>query len=301
MNHDQPPPGRCGYVALAGRPNVGKSTLLNQLVGQKISITSRRPQTTRHRLLGIKTRLPDQIIYVDTPGLHQNARRALNRYMNRAASGSLQDVDMVVFLVEALRWQPEDDYVLSLMRASRVPVILAVNKIDQARPREKLLPYLEQVSGKMAFGEIYPLSALKGDNLEQLEQGILRLLPPGQRLFPEDQITDRGERFFAAELIREKLITRLGDELPYRLSVEIENFRDDERLSYIDAVIWVEKRGHKPIVIGRQGQLLKNVGTLARQEMEHMLGRKVFLQLWVKVREDWSDDEQALRRMGYGE
>jgi GTP-binding protein Era len=291
--------GHCGYVALVGRPNVGKSTLLNRLIGQKISITSRKPQTTRHRLLGIKTLGADQIIYVDTPGLHRDAQRAINRYMNRAASGALADVDVIVFLVEATRWLAEDDYVLELLRRGQAPVILGINKIDRVKNRAELLPYIQEISAKMNFAGVFPLSAEQGDNVEALEAALVPYLPEGILLFPEDQVTDRSVRFLAAEIIREKLIRRLGEELPYRISVEIERFNEEERLTRIHALIWVEKPGQKAIVIGQQGRLLKEIGTQARLDLEQLLERKVFLELWVKVREGWSDDERTLQQLGY--
>lgn len=294
--------GRCGYVALIGRPNVGKSTLLNRLLGCKLSITSSKPQTTRHRLLGIKTVAPHQILYVDTPGLHRGSQqRALNRYMNRTVSTVLETVDVIVLLVESLRWQPEDDYILERLRNKSVPVILCINKIDQLKQRRLLLPYLQELASKMAFADIFPLSALNGENIPELEQKIISLLPENPPLFPEDQLTDRSERFLAAEFIREKLMRLLGEELPYRLSVEIEQFKEEENLLRIDAIIWVEKPGQKVIVIGKEGQVLKRVGTEARQNMESLFQRKVFLQLWVKVKPDWSNDEKALYQLGYRE
>ncbi len=292
---------RCGYVALVGRPNVGKSTLLNRLLGQKLSITSRRPQTTRHRILGIKTAPGIQILYVDTPGLHAHTPRAMNRYLNRAATDSLADVDAVVFVVDAGRWLADDDWVLELVAAVKRPVILAVNKIDRLKDREALLPFLADVSARYAFTEIVPVSARRGDNLERLEHCLVRLLPFNPPLFPEDQITDRSERFLAAELVREKLFRKLGEEIPYGLTVEIEQFRQEGALRRIHALIWVDKPGHKPIVIGKDGERLKAVGSEARRDMEALFGGKVFLELWVKVKEGWADDERALHNLGYGD
>lgn len=295
-----------GYAALVGRPNVGKSTLLNLLLGQKLSITSHKPQTTRHTLLGIKTGNTGQIIYVDTPGLHPGAKRALNRYMNRAAGNTLQDVDVIVFMVEALRWHDEDDYVLSLLKQCKQPVVLAINKIDKVKLREELLPYIGQCQERYGFDSVFPISARRGTQVSELEQRIIQLLPQGQPLFPDDQITDRNERFFAAELVREKLMRRLGEEVPYRLSVEIEQFsehtakqKNDPPLLHIGAIIWVERSGQKAIVIGKQGRILKAVGSDARKDMERLFGCKVYLQLWVKVKNDWSDNETVLNRMGY--
>jgi GTP-binding protein Era len=292
---------RCGYVAIVGRPNVGKSTLLNRLLGQKISITSRKPQTTRHRILGIRTDAAAQVIYLDTPGLHRGAGRAMNRFMNRVAFGAIQDVDVVVFLVEALRWTEEDGFVLRRLKGAGLPVVLAVNKVDRVAEKPRLLPYLAQVAGYFDFVAVIPVSATQGDNLEQLEREVLVHLPQAPAMFPEDQLTDRTERFLAAEIIREKLMCKLGDEVPYRLSVEVDRFAEEQDLTRIDAVIWVERKGQKAIVIGQAGRTLKAVGSEARHDLEELLGRKVFLRTWVKVKEGWSDDERALRQMGYGD
>ena len=292
-------PTRCGLVAIVGRPNVGKSTLLNHLVGQKVSITSPKPQTTRHRILGIKTTQTAQAIYVDTPGLHRRAGRAINRVMNRAAQSSLHEVDLVVFVVEALRWTEDDELVLERIRERQVPAILVVNKVDRVRVKDDLLPYLADVAARMAFEEVIPVAARQGLNLGVLEREVERRLPESAPLFPADQVTDRTERFLAAEIIREKLVRRLGEELPYRLSVEVEAFAEEGPITRIQAIVWVERAGQKAIVVGAQGRTLKAVGTAARQDLERMLGRSVFLGLWVKVREGWSDDERALRQMGY--
>ncbi|MFK5969185.1 MAG: GTPase Era [Candidatus Marithrix sp.] len=291
--------GRCGYVAIIGRPNVGKSTLLNYLLGQKISITSRKPQTTRHSLLGIKTKNNNQIIYIDTPGLHQRMHNAMNRYLNRAAINSIEGVNVIVWLVEALQWTNEDSYVLKALAKTPVPVILAVNKIDKISNRNTLLPYIQEVTVKHNFTEIFPISALKDQNLEQLETKIVNLLPNGIPLFPEEQITDRSEKFIFSEIVREKLIRRLGDELPYRLTVQIEQFKNLPKITNINALIWVETNGQKGIVIGKKGQILKSVGKEAREDMEVWLNNKVFLQLWVKVKQGWCDDERALQQLGY--
>ncbi|RKZ41774.1 MAG: GTPase Era [Gammaproteobacteria bacterium] len=291
----------CGYVAIIGRPNVGKSTLLNHLLGQKISITSRKPQTTRHRLLGIKTEADTQIVYVDTPGLHQRHHNAMNRYLNRAATNSMVGVDVIVWLVEALHWTKEDTFVLNTLKQSSAPIILGVNKIDKISDKNALLPYLKEVATRYDFLEIIPISASKGHNLVELETKITQLLPITTFLFPEEQITDRTERFLAAEFIREKLVRRLGAELPYRLTVEIEHFSSDKNLTHIAALIWVEQHGQKVIVIGKKGKILKAVGEEARKEMEAMLECKVFLQLWVKVKKGWCDNERALQQLGYSE
>jgi GTP-binding protein Era len=292
---------RAGYVALLGRPNVGKSTLLNRLIGQKISITAPKPQTTRHVILGIQT-LPDaQIIYVDTPGLHRQGRRAINRYLNRAAASVLGYVDVVVFLIEALRWTEEDQDVLQRLAEFGGPVVLAVNKVDRITDKRRLLPFLQEMAAKRQFTEVVPLAAINGDNVAALEQVIARLLPTGEFIFPEDQITTASERFMAAELIREKLTRLLREELPYALTVEIEQFIEEGRLVRIHAVIWVERASQKGIVIGEKGAILREVGRQAREDLERLLDRKVFLETWVKVREGWSDDERALRSLGYGD
>ena len=290
---------RCGHIALVGRPNVGKSTLLNRILGQKISITSRRPQTTRHQVLGIKTHRHAQLIYVDTPGIHGFSGRAMNRYLNRAAGAVLQDVDVVVFVVEALRWLPDDELVLEKLAHVSCPVVLAVNKIDRLRDRAVLLPELQTLAARYAFDEIVPIAASRGRNLAALEACIERRLPVAPALFPEDQVTDRSERFLVAELVREKLFRRLARELPYGLTVEIESFRQEARITHIHALIWVERESQKNIVIGRQGALLKAIGQEARHEIEALLGGRVNLKLWVKVKEGWADDERSLRSLGY--
>jgi GTP-binding protein Era len=290
---------RCGYIALVGRPNVGKSTLLNRILGQKISITSRRPQTTRHRVLGIKTLPHAQLIYVDTPGIHDFNGRAMNRHMNRTASSVLSDVDVVVFLVEGLRWTADDDLVLKKLAHAGSPVILAVNKIDTLEKREALLPGLQALAEKFTFREIVPVSARKGDNVAALESAIEALLPEARPFFPEDQITDRSVRFLAAELVREKLFRKLGRELPYGLTVQIEDYRSEPGITHIHALIWVERDSQKNIVIGKGGRMLKEVGREARLDIEDLIGNKVNLKLWVKVKEGWADDERALQSLGY--
>jgi GTP-binding protein Era len=290
---------RCGYVALVGRPNVGKSTLLNHLLGQKISITSRKPQTTRHRLLGIKTEGDLQIIYVDTPGLHKREPRAINRYMNQTASRAMSDVDVVVMVVDRTRWTDEDEWVLEKLRVVGCPVILAVNKVDLLDDKAQLLPYLQAKQQGFPFVEIFPLSALRGHNLAELEQTIARYLPEGPHFFPEDQLTDRSERFLAAELVREKIMRQLGEEVPYAMTVEVESFRLQGQLLQIDALILVERGGQKKILIGSGGERLRSIGEEARLDMEKLFARKVMLKLWVKVKSGWSDDERALRSLGY--
>lgn len=289
-----------GLVAIVGRPNVGKSTLLNALVGQKVSITSPKPQTTRHRIVGILTGVGYQVVFLDTPGLHARQPRGLNRAMNRAALGSLADADLVLMVVDAQRWTDEDEAVLEQLRRSGRPAILVVNKCDQVRPRDRLLPLLDELSRRHEFAQIVPLSALKGDNVERLVTLIPSLLPEAEPLFPGDQVTDRSERFLASEVIREKLTLVLRDELPYGITVEIERWEETEgEPVVIGAVIWVERIGQRKIVIGEGGQRLKDVGRAARLELNELLGRRVHLELWVKVRENWSDSDAALRQFGY--
>jgi GTP-binding protein Era len=290
--------GHWGLVAIVGRPNVGKSTLLNRVVGQKLSITSRKPQTTRYAILGIKTDRNDQAVYIDTPGLHGGEGRLLNRALNRAACRIIDDVQVLIFLIEALRWTEQDRYVLARIEDRGRPVILAINKVDRITDKRLLLPFLDRVGGMMRFAEVIPISCIKGDNIEVLEAAVLRLLPEGKPLFPDDQLTDRSERFFAAELIREKLLRMLGAEVPHRLSVVIDEFESTGDLDRIGATIWVEQDGQKRIVIGQDGAVLKRVGEAARRDMERMFGRKVFLRTWVKVKERWSDDVHSLQRLG---
>lgn len=290
---------RCGFAAIVGRPNVGKSTLLNALLGQKISIVSPKPQTTRHRILGILTRPEAQVIFVDTPGLHAGARRAMNRHMNRAALVSLQDADVNVFVVEALRWTDEDQRVLDELLKQDRPIIAVLNKADKVFPKERLLPFIDELNRRARFAEVVPLSALKRRNIEQLPATIVRYLPESPSHFPEDQLTDRSVEFQAAEIVREKLTLRLRQELPYGVTVIIEQFKEEEGRLLINAVIWVERSGQKAIVIGNAGEQLKEVGRAARLEMVERFKRPVHLELWVKVKENWSDNETALRQLGY--
>jgi GTP-binding protein Era len=291
--------GRCGYVAIVGRPNVGKSTLLNHLLGQKISITSRKPQTTRQRVLGIKTEADHQIIFVDTPGLHKDAEKAINRYMNRAASSAIRDVDLVVMVVDRTAWTDEDSMVLEQIRQSGHPCLLVVNKVDLLDDKSALLPHLQELAGKGQFEAILPVSALRRHNVEELEQEILKFLPVSERFFPEDQITDRSQRFLAAEIVREKIMRQLGEEIPYSISVEIEEFALDGEILHISALIFVERKGQKIILVGEGGSRLRSIGTDARRDMELLFDCKIMLRLWVKVKSGWSDDERALRSLGY--
>lgn len=272
---------------------------MNHILGQKISITSSKPQTTRHRILGIKTDERSQTIYVDTPGLHLKAQKAMNRYMNRAATSSLENVELILFVVDVHRWTDEDENVLKRVKAQGTPVVLVVNKIDQIKDKEELLPLLQELSSKMDFAAVIPLSALKGANVSDLEKIVYDALPEGEPIFPEEYVTDRTERFLAAELVREKLMRSLGKELPYATTVEIEQFKEEEGLLRIIALIWVERQSQKKIVIGKGGERLKEIGRMARLDMERLFGEKVFLQLWVKVKEGWSDNERILSSLGY--
>lgn len=292
---------RCGYVAIVGRPNVGKSTLLNHILGQKISITSRKPQTTRNAVVGIKTEGDVQIIFVDTPGMHLGQQKAINRYMNKAATSAMKDVDVVVFVIDRFIWTEEDEAVAEKLQHLSCPIILAVNKVDQIEDKETLLPHLQSLSEKLDVAEIVPMSALRNTNLDRLEQLITERLPLGIHMYPEDQITDRSSRFMAAEIVREKITRQLGDELPYEMAVEIEEFKQEGNLLNISALILVERDGQKKILIGDKGERIKLIGTQARMDMEKLFEMKIMLKLWVKVRSGWSDDERALRSLGYNE
>jgi len=289
----------CGYVALVGRPNVGKSTLMNCILGQKVSIVTAKPQTTRQRIAGIKTTDQGQVIYIDTPGIHLAARRALNRYMNRIAQAAFQDVDLILFLIEAGRWTRQDEHVARSLERVAAPVVLVVNKVDLVADKAKLLRFVGEEVGADRFREVLMVAARNGDGVNDLERTVLRYLPFSRPFYDEDQFTDRSERFLAGELIREQLMERLHQELPYALTVEIEEFKRDKGLLRISAIIWVERAGQKQIVIGKGGDVLKQVGTRARGALQELFGEKVFVRLWVKVSRDWSDSERALRQFGY--
>ncbi|CAG9000490.1 MAG: GTPase Era [Candidatus Celerinatantimonas neptuna] len=304
MTDDTPSYGtHCGFVAIVGRPNVGKSTLLNRLLGQKVSITSKKPQTTRHRILGIHTEGDYQTIYVDTPGLHIEEQRAINRLMNRAASSSLADVSMVVMVVDGTHWTDDDEMVLSKLRYVNAPVILALNKVDNIADKDQiLLPYLQEIAKKREFFQILPISAKHGTNVDNIIRWSQQVLPDNVFFFPEDYITDRSSRFMASEIIREKLMRFTGQELPYSTTVEIEQFRLQENGVYqINALILVERKGQKKMIIGNKGEKLKTIGREARMDMERLFDNKVFLEIWVKVKSGWADDERALRSLGYGD
>lgn len=294
-------PSYCGYVAIVGRPNVGKSTLLNHLMGFKLSITSRKPQTTRHNVLGILTEDQYQMIFVDTPGIHSQQDKALNRYMNKAAGSAIRDVDVIVFVVDRQKWSDADQLVADRVFQQKIPVIIAVNKVDQVDKKDQLLPYLAQLSARFPDAEILPMAALHGQNLERLTSLIKERLPQAGFFYPEDQVTDRSQRFIAAELIREKITRQLGEELPYEITVEIEEWRQEEKVLHISALILVERDGQKKIIIGDGGQRLKKIGQQARKDMETLFETKVMLNLWVKVKAGWSDDERALKSLGYND
>lgn len=290
---------RSGYVAIVGRPNVGKSTLLNYILGQKLSITSRKPQTTRHQILGIKTEEDVQVVYVDTPGMHENHDKALNRYMNKAAQTAVKDVDAIVFMIDRTKWTSEDDMVLKSLQYVKCPVILAVNKVDFLADKEDLLPYLQKLDAKGKFAHIVPMSAKTGHNIDRLENIINSVIPQGMHFYPEDQITDRSSRFIAAELVREKIMRQLGDELPYSMTVEIEEFRYEDSLLVISAAILIDRQSQKRIIIGEKGSRIKQIGRDARLDMEEMFDCKVMLNTWVKVKAGWADSERALKSLGY--
>ncbi|MCU9998068.1 GTPase Era [[Pasteurella] aerogenes] len=290
----------CGFIAIVGRPNVGKSTLLNKILGQKISITSCKAQTTRHRIVGIHTEGPYQAVYVDTPGLHIEEKRAINRLMNRAASSAIGDVDLIIFVVDGTHWTDDDEMVLNKLRQAKAPVVLAINKIDNIKNKDDMLPFITEISQKFNFAEIIPISAQRGNNVQNLQKIVRTSLRPGVHHFPEDYVTDRSQRFMASEIIREKLMRFMGEELPYSVTVEIEQFKLNERGTYeINGLILVEREGQKKMVIGAKGQKLKVIGTEARADMERLFDNKVHLELWVKVKSGWADDERALRSLGY--
>jgi GTPase len=297
--HQEVSATRCGLVALVGRPNVGKSTLLNHLVGQKVSITSRKPQTTRQRLLGIKTIGSAQLVFVDTPGFHLGYKKALNRYMNRTISSTLGDVDLILFMIDRLHFSDDDEQLLGNLEQVQCPVFLVINKVDELKDKTELLPFIDVARTRFPFAEAVPVSALKEQNTAELEATLIRYLPENPWLFPEDQLTDRNARYLAAEFVREKITRQMGDELPYEVAVEIEEFRVENGIYHIGALILVEKAGQKRMLIGSEGSRLKLIGTEARKELERLFDSKVMLRLWVKVKSGWSDDERALRSLGF--
>ncbi|KJY85465.1 GTPase Era [Vibrio galatheae] len=291
----------CGFVAIVGRPNVGKSTLLNRILGQKISITSRKPQTTRHRIMGVDTEGDYQAIYVDTPGLHIEEKRAINRLMNRAANSSLSDVNLVFFLVDGTHWTNDDEMVLTKLQKANFPVVLCVNKVDNVQDRNEVMQHMMDMSQKMDFVDVVPISAKQGKNIDVLRKHVREHLPKATHHFPEEYVTDRSQRFMASEIVREKLMRFTGEELPYSVTVEIERFDYNPETDgfHINALILVERNGQKKMVIGKGGEKIKTIGREARLDMEELFGRKVYLETWVKVKSGWADDERALRSLGY--
>ena len=290
---------QCGLVAVIGRPNVGKSTLINAVMGRKVSLVTAKPQTTRHRILAVHTDPDAQIIFVDTPGLHRKAGKAMNRLMNRTAANALADADVILFVTDATHWMPEDDDVLKRLRNVQVPVVAVLNKVDKVHPKEQLLSTIGLMSARHDFAEIVPVSALRRDNLDHLMTMLPSFLPESPPLFPEDMHTDRSKEFHAAEVIREKLTLMLHQELPYGLTVQVERFLDEESGITINAIIWVERDSQKGIVVGKNGSLLKKVGRAARLELKEQLARNVHLELWVKVKSNWADNEADLMNLGY--
>ena len=290
---------RCGFVAVVGRPNVGKSTLVNAIMGSKVSIVTHKPQTTRHRILAVYTMMDTQIIFVDTPGLHRRAGKAMNRMMNRTAVNALVDADLVLFVSDATQWTEEHNYVLQRLRQNRAPVIALLTQVDRVNPKEQLLETIAVMAERYDFAEILPISALKHDNLDALLECIPAFLPESPPLFPEDMLTDRSAEFHASEVIREKLTILLHQELPYGLTVQIERYDQDAQRITINAIIWVERDSQKGMVVGKGGNILKKVGRSARIELSERLSQRVHLELWVKVKDNWSDSEKDLHRLGY--
>jgi GTPase len=290
----------CGYVAIIGRPNVGKSTLLNRILGQKLSITSHKPQTTRHQIFGIKTKDNIQTVYVDTPGIHEHAKRIMNRFMNRAAITMIYDVNVIVFIVDARVWNNDDELILKKLKQAKCPVILALNKVDLIKDKDALLPKIAELNEKYSFAAVIPLSATKDVNVAELEKIISKYLPKGAHFFPDNKLTDKDDRFLITEVIREKIMRLTNKEVPYSVAVIVESFKKEKDLLRIGIVIWVERKGQRIIIIGEKGKKLKEIGRQARLELEKMFGTKVFLTLWVKIKEGWVDDKESLGKLGIG-
>ena len=288
-----------GYAVLAGRPNVGKSTLLNRLLGQKVAITSHKPQTTRHRIMGIRSQDDGQIVFVDTPGIHDRGDKAMNFYLNRTAHSALQDVDIVILVVQAMAWTEEDERVLKAIKKAGIPTIAAVNKVDLVSRKEELLPFMQELAARHEFVEMVPVSANDGDNVEALAETVMKRLPAGEPIFPDDQISDRSERFFAAELLREQLIRRYHQELPYAVTVEIERFEEQDGRYNIGAVIWVERDSQRVILLGKGGLAMKETATAARKAMNEFFQTRVHLEVWIKVKKSWSSDQASMAKLGY--
>lgn len=292
-------PFHCGFVAVVGRPNVGKSTLINTILGSKISIVTPKPQTTRHRILGVDSHAGYQVIYIDTPGLHRNAGKAMNRMMNRTAANALMDAEVIMFVTEANRWTVEDQDVLERIQNTSAPVIAVMNKMDKVHPREMLLQAIAEMAARHEFAEVIPISAKLRNNVDRLVELVPGFLPESPPLFPEDMITDRSENFRIAEVVREKLTLALRQEVPYGLTVQVERFERDDNGIAINAIIWIDRDSQKGIVVGKGGKLLKKVGRAARLELKADFGVPVHLELWVKVKDNWSDNEKELLRLGY--
>ena len=290
---------KCGYIAITGRPNVGKSTLLNRLIGQKLSITAHKPQTTRHALIGINTTATAQFIYIDTPGIHRDGKRTLNRVLNKTASGAATGADVLVLVVQAMVFNEHDAMAIETVQRQENPWLLVVNKIDRVNPKEKLLPWLSALPAAKQADAVIPVSATRGDNLKALESELEMRLPEAAFQFDESALTDRSSKFLASELVREQLTRFLSQELPYSISVEVEKFEQSESLIKVSAVIWVEKASQKSIVIGKGGTNLKEVGSRARRQMQNLFDSKIHLELWVKVKDGWSDDAALIRSLGY--
>ena len=289
----------CGYAAIIGRPNVGKSTLLNRLIGKKISIISHKPQTTRHQILGIKTYADVQVIYIDTPGMHTQEQSAINRYMNQQANAWVFDADVILWVIEVLQWTKEDDQVLTILQEARAPVFLVINKIDQLEMKSILLPFIETVRHRFSFTQIIPVSAESSENLSSLEKCVQEVLPVGPFLYPPEAISDKDVLFQVAEIIREKIFQTVEQEVPYRTTVTVENYQKGDKQTEISAVIWVEREGQKMIIVGRKGEKLKTIGIRARKDIQNLIGQHVYLHLWVKVKEHWTEDEDLLKQLGY--
>jgi GTP-binding protein Era len=290
---------KCGYVAVIGRPNVGKSTLINRIVGEKVSIVTAKPQTTRHQILAIHTSQKGQILFIDTPGMHVGQKKALNKYMNKAAAKAVQDVDLILFVVESLKWTKDDEQALKALAYTKTPVILVVNKSDLIANKEKLLPYAHKVFQIYDFNEIYYISASKGKGTEDLEDKIYHYLPESENYFQDDQLTDKSTKYLVSELIREQLMLRLHQEIPYSSTVEVESYKEEGAITHIHALIWVEREIQKNMIIGKGGETLKTVGSLARREIESLIGNKVHLKLWVRVKTAWANSDRLLQQLGY--
>ena len=289
----------CGHVAIVGRPNVGKSTLMNRLLGQKISITAHKPQTTRHTILGINTKGEHQCIFIDTPGIHLGGQQALNKVLNKSAHSAMLDADIIIMIVQAKEWTDEDQLVFDRVKDQSCPIFLLINKIDRLKRKDELLPYLAEIPQADGITEVIPISARKGNNIDHLDALIMKNLPIGEHQFDEDQITDRSSRFLAAELVREQLTRFLSKELPYALSVEVERFEHVNGIDRIAIIIWVDKKSQKGIIIGKGGEQLKEIGKRSRKSMENLFGHQVYLQLWVKIKSGWANDERMLQNLGY--